>query len=78
MPANPDETRRKRAPEPTWANIARVLLDILRISIAVSLVHMSRRTFAIGLPRLSLRTLRLADAVTPAHLKDARWPLTDA
>ena len=78
MLTHSDQLRRKRAPEPTWANIAGVLLDILRIRIAVSLVHMSRRTFAMGLPRFSHRALRLADAVTPAHPKDARRPVTDA
>jgi hypothetical protein len=49
-------------------------MDIIRIRMALILVRMSRQAFAIGLPRLSCRALRLANAVTPAHLKDTRWP----
>lgn len=74
MPTHQEQPPHKRPPEPTWANIVRVLIDILRIRIAVSLAHMSQRMLAMGLTRLSRQTLRLADAVTPAHLKDSRWP----
>ena len=61
-------------PEPRWGNIARVLFDIFRIRVATSLAHISRPMLAMGLTRLSRRTLRLPDGITPKHLKGARWP----
>ena len=74
MSIHPHEPPPKQPPEPTWANIGRVLLDVWRIRIATSLAHMSRSMLAMGLMRLSRQTIRLADAITPEHLKGAGWP----
>lgn len=71
MSIHPHQPPPKRPPEPTCVNIGPVLLDALRIRIATGLAHMSRNMLATGLTRLSRQTIRLADAVAPAYLKDA-------